>query len=104
MLQLPEDFFERIDALQQFEDRLIAAMPRTARVDGHDVGGGTINFFVYTAFPDAAFREHLGTNAVERRLRVAHRPIDGDGWTELWPRRPRRGQPPFAYRYGEPPP
>ena len=99
VIQFPSDFFSTHDALVAFEDRLIASMPRTCTVDGHDLGSGTINFFVYTPYPEAAhraFRKYLGTNAVERRLRIAYRSTRGDTFTNLWPRRDPR---PFAYSY-----
>ena len=105
VFQLPETFFAEFDDMIAFEDQLIGSMSRNALVDGYDVGSGTINFFVYTAFPVAAFRafrKYMGTNAVERKLRVAHRPMRDHPvgeWTELWPKRPKRGQKPFDYWY-----
>jgi hypothetical protein len=99
VIQFPDDFFASFDELVAFENRLIASLPRTCHVDGHDVGSGTINFFVYTDFPKAAhqaFRKYLGTNAVEKRVRLACRKTDGTTFTNLWPRRDPR---PFAYAY-----
>lgn len=99
VIQLPDDFFETFDDMVAFEDRLIACMPKTCDVDGHDIGSETINFFVYTNSPEAAhrtFRKYLGTRAVERRLRIAYRAVDGKTFTNLWPRRDPR---PFRYSY-----
>ena len=99
VIQFPDDFFETFDDRVAFEERLIASMPRTCEVDGHDVGAGTVNFFVYTSAPEAAhraFRKYLGTRAVEKRLRIAYRATDGKTFTNLWPRRDPR---PFAYAY-----
>jgi hypothetical protein len=99
VIQFPEDFFESHAAMIAFEDKLIAAMPKTVDVDGHDIGSGTINFFLYTDAPKAAhatFRKYLGTNAVERKLRIAYRSVRGETFTNLWPRRDPR---PFAYWY-----
>jgi len=99
VIQFPEDFFESFDAMLAFEDRLAACLPRTASHDGHDIGSGTINFFVYTSHPRAThrtFRKYLGTRAVEKRLRVAFREVDGETFTNLWPRRDPR---PFRYLY-----
>jgi hypothetical protein len=101
VVQLPDDFFPTFDDMVAFEDRLIASMPRTCEVDGHDIGSGTINFFIYTDAPLAAhrtFRRYLGTNAVEKRLRIAYRPTRGATFTNLWPRRDPR---PFEYFYDE---
>jgi hypothetical protein len=102
VIQLPEDFFETFDAMVEFEDTLINALPaKSNSVSGHDIGSGTINFFVDTDFPNAAFltfRKYLGTNAVERKLRIAYRETKGETFTNLWPRRDPR---PFRYWYSE---
>lgn len=101
VFQFPEGFFTSHDELIAFEDRLIACMPRTCEVDGHDLGSGTVNFFVHTSAPVAAhrtFRKYLGTRKLESRLRVAFRELDGETFTNLWPRRDPR---PFQIVYGE---
>jgi len=101
VIQFPETFFASHGDLVAFEDQLIASMPRTCDVDGHDIGSGTINFFVYTNAPLAAlkhFRKYLGTNKVERNLRVSYREVDGEAFTNLWPFRDPR---PFAIIYPE---
>ena len=80
VLQFHESYFASYGDLVKFEERLRACMPRTCEVDGHDVGSGTTNFFVFTNAPLAAhksFRKYLGTNAVERKVRVAYREVDG---------------------------
>ncbi|MDM5065599.1 hypothetical protein OB934_22870 [Aeromonas salmonicida] len=101
VIQFPQDFFTSFDAMVGFEEKLIASMPKTCDVDGHDVGSGTINFFIYTNYPGAAhraFRRYLSTNAVERKLRIAYRSVEGDEFTNMWPRRDPR---PFKYMYDE---
>ncbi len=101
VIQFPDTFFASHDDLVAFEDQLIASMPRTCAVDGHDIGSGTINFFVYTDAPLAAhkcFRKYLGTNKVERKLRVSYREVDGEAFTNLWPFRDPR---PFEVFYPE---
>ena len=99
VIQLAGDYFASHDELVAFEDRLRATLPRTCDVDGHDTGSGTTNFFVYTAFPEAAYklvRARIATRAMERRLRIAYRPVRGETFTNLWPRRDPR---PFDYHY-----
>lgn len=101
VIQFPGTFFESFDELIAFEDKLIASMPRTCDVDGHDIGSGTVNFFIETDSPLAAhghFRKYLGTNKVERNVRVSYREMDGEAFTNLWPFRDPR---PFAYIYPE---
>lgn len=99
VFQFPERAFPTRDEIVAFEDRLRASLPRTCEVDGFDVGSGTVNFFVYTSAPASAhraFREHLGTRAIERHLRIAYRDVDGETFTNLWPRRDPR---PFRFAY-----
>jgi hypothetical protein len=99
VIQFPEDFFPTHGDLVALEERLIGCLPRTCEVDGHDIGAGTVNFFVYTTAPEAAlraFRKYLGTRKLEARVRIAYREVEGAAFTNLWPRRDPR---PFAYCY-----
>ncbi|MFO0674261.1 MAG: hypothetical protein U0235_32390 [Polyangiaceae bacterium] len=99
VFQFPESHFAGHDEVLAFEDRLRAALPRTHEVDGHDVGSGTVNFFVFTKAPvaaHAAFRKRLGTRAIERNLRVSYREVNGESYMNLWPRRDAR---PFDISY-----
>ncbi len=94
VFQLPEDFFSTFDHVVAFEDTLNAAMARGSYVDGHDIGAGTVCFFVITTHPEAAFgrfRRYLGTNRVERKLRAAYRGYGAESdFVVLWPRRDTR--------------
>lgn len=99
VFQFAQDQFPRFDDLVAFEDRLRATLPKTHEVDGHDVGAGTVNFFVFTDSPVAAhtvFRRRMATRALEKRLRVSFRPSRGAAFQNLWPRRDPR---PFALWY-----
>lgn len=100
VVQFPDTFFETFDALVAFEDRLRVHLPRTHEVDGHDIGSGTTNFFVFTDSPNAAHKViHRVTTAVHRRhMRVAYRSTRGSTFTNLWPYRDER---PFNYTYAE---
>ena len=101
VIQFPDTFFASHEDLVAFEEQLIDTMPRTCAVDGHDIGSGTTNFFVYTNAPLAAFerfRKYLGTNKVEKKLRVSYREVEGEAFTNLWPYRDPR---PFAITYPE---
>ena len=94
-------FFESLDEIITFEEKLISSLPRTCEVDGHDKGSGTVNFFVHTNTPLAAhkqFRKYLGTNKVEKNLRVSYRKKDGDSYINLWPYRDSRS---FGIAYPE---
>jgi len=99
VIQFPEDFFPSHKELVAFEALLTATMPRTCEVDGHDIGSGTVNFFVHTTAPEAAyrtFRSRIATRAIEKRLRIAYRLESGSKFTNLWPRRDPRS---FSYSY-----
>jgi hypothetical protein len=99
VIQFHETYFAVHDDLVNFEERLRASMPRTCEVDGWDQGSGATNFFVFTNAPLAAhkaFRKFLGTNAVERKVRIAYREATGDQYINLWPFRDDR---PFELRY-----
>jgi hypothetical protein len=100
VIQFSDKHFRDLGEITVFEGRLTAALPRTCKVDGHDIGSGATNFFVFTRSPFAAhrsFRKHLGTRALERRVRVAFRAEGKNGyWLNLWPFRDAR---PFALTY-----
>lgn len=98
VVQLAGDYFKTFDDMVAFEDRLIAYLPKTHEVDGHDAGAGTFNFFIETDFRLAAFKviKRISTRATERRMRIAYRTRRGTTFTNLWPRRDPR---PFDYEY-----
>ncbi len=101
VFQFPEAFFATLEELLAFESKLSESMPRSCEVDGYDTGSGTTNFFVYTDSPLSAFkhfRKYLGTNQVEKNLRVSYRDVDADAFTNLWPFRDPR---PFDITYAE---
>ena len=94
VFQLPDNFFATFEEMVEFEAKLMACMPSTCEITGHDIGAGSINFFVYTSYPQAVFltfRKYLGTNKVEKKLRVAYRNADVAKfeylWISIWPKR-----------------
>lgn len=100
VVQLAGDYFETFDEMVAFEDRLIAYLPKSHEVDGHDSGAGTFNFFIETDFPLAAYKIilRISTRATQRRMRIAYRSMRGSKFTNLWPRRDPR---PFDYSYAK---
>ena len=99
VIQFPESFFEHANAITEFEHRLMESLPATHDVDGYDVGMGTVNYFIYSDAPQAVlrnFRKYLGTNKVEKKVRIAYRSVEGDVFTNLWPKRDERE---FDYSY-----
>jgi len=99
VLQFPESFFADTAAILVFEEKLSSSMPRTQSYDGYDSGSGTINFFIYSNTPNAVlanFRKYLGTNKVEKKVRITYRDVTAETFTNLWPKRDTRA---FEYSY-----
>ena len=79
---------EDYDDLVAVEEFLIGNLEH-GDVDGHDAGSGEANIFIHTSDPEqtfAAVRQLLGDREAWNGIRVAHRPIDGDTYTVLWPK------------------
>lgn len=56
VLQFQGDSLCDYDAMVALEDGLIAALDDSANVDGHDVGSGEVNIFIFTDEPKKAFQ------------------------------------------------
>jgi hypothetical protein len=54
VIQFPEGAFSGFDALVRFEDSLYDVLADRHEVDGHDIGSGEVNFFVFTDDPKTA--------------------------------------------------
>jgi len=98
VIQFPEELFASHDEVVAFEQRIGSYLPATCELDGHDIGSGTTNFFIYTAYPVAAYKILLrvSTRATQAKMRIAYRSTAGSTFTNLWPRRDPR---PFEYMY-----
>jgi hypothetical protein len=79
-----EDAFERGITL---EEHLDAVLSGTAEVDGHDVGSGEMNIFIFTPNPAATFERCLPELASSslRLLGAAHREISAESYQRIWP-------------------
>jgi hypothetical protein len=88
VVQFPEDSFLDFDALVSFEDYLYETLGDRHEVDGHDIGSGEVNFFVFTDDPRAALAE-IQAGHVDRfsrpGVRAAARRADGEDYELLWP-------------------
>ena len=89
VLQWTTEFEEDYDVLIAMEEILEKSIPATdGDVDGHDLGTGEMNLFVYTDDPARAFRaasSALGTHPRWGAVRAGYRPVDGDAYIVLWP-------------------
>lgn len=88
VLQLPSAALNGFDDLVTLEDGLIDALNGQSHfVDGHDVGSGTVNFFVHTNSPERALVAAIEVFMPAERnvLRAAFRRLDDDNYTPIWP-------------------
>ena len=54
MIQFPQSAFQGFDDLVRYEDTLIDVLADAHDVDGHDMGSGEVNFYVFTDDPAVA--------------------------------------------------
>jgi hypothetical protein len=88
IVQIPGDTSGALDTLVALENDLVDALGASGEVDGHDIGSGEGNIFVFTDRPVEAFSQ-IRSLLAERRLlasaRVAYRDACGQRYTVLWP-------------------
>lgn len=77
------------DWLIETEEALEELLGRSASVDGHDMGSGEMNIFIETDHPVETFiilRDELQARLRWDELRAAHRPLEGEQYSILWPK------------------
>ena len=87
VLQLPGESPEDFDRLVELEEGLVDMLGNAHVVDGHDFGSGTMNIFVHTDDPAAAFdtaKRALPADVLVK-LRAAYRRLDGENYIVVWP-------------------
>jgi hypothetical protein len=88
VIQFPEAAFSGFDALVRFEDSLYDVLGDRHEVDGHDIGSGEVNFFVFTDDPKTALAEIRDANGEllsHPDIRAAARLAVGEDYETLWP-------------------
>lgn len=88
VMQFRGDSLTDYDQLNTLEDRLIEALGDSADVDGHDIGSGETNLFIFTSDPVATFRQArplLQSMEQLERVTAAFREINGKQFTVIWP-------------------
>ena len=80
VLQFRGDSLGDLDATVALEDELIEELGDAADVDGHDVGSGETNIFIFTFDPAAAF--HRARSVPERREQLQAVTADRRGLTK----------------------
>src|SRR5215467_585810 len=88
VLQWPTSFFRGLGFLIALEDAVTAGIGDLGTVDGHDMGSGEMNIFVFSDEPDRAFERIKAIPKVarnRRKLKAGYRNIDGDEYTPIYP-------------------
>ena len=75
------------DKLLVIENELDLTLRDTHQVDGHDIGSGEMNIFIFTNNPNEAFE--LAKNTLSEKdlnkIMVAFRDINSDKYSVIWP-------------------
>jgi hypothetical protein len=88
VLQFRGDAPADLDEAAALEEELIAALGDSADVDGHDIGSGETNIFIFTTDPTGTFRRAMPVLTRRKCLpavTAAYRPVDGEQFVVLWP-------------------
>jgi hypothetical protein len=88
VFQFRGDSLADYDAMIALEDELIAELGDSADVDGHDVGSGETNIFIFTSDPAATFdraRPALDRRQQLQTVTAAYRKVGGERYTVIWP-------------------
>jgi len=77
-----------LNRLVNWENALIEYLATTAEVDGHDLGDGEFNMFIYTDDPSGTFRRIQSlpdTRRLSASMAAAYRSVDGGDYIIIWP-------------------
>ena len=88
VLQLSGSSLADYDEMVAFEDELIGALGKSAKVDGHDCGSGEMNIFIHTDEPKRTFeriRPLVAKREMLRNLVAAYREFSAEEYVVLWP-------------------
>jgi hypothetical protein len=85
VLQFNEDL--GLERLIEIENSLIDTLH--ADVDGHDIGSGQMNIFIFTDTPEIIAKEILSILELDPYLtssaKIAYRKVESDSFVCLWP-------------------
>ena len=87
-LQWPLSSLRGLDDLLNLEELLMAKLTDQSDVDGHDLGSGEANIFVYTNDPHRTLKEVRGILSGHKlwpNTVIAYRETLGTEYTVLWP-------------------
>lgn len=88
VLQFKRDSLKDFDAMIALEEELTETLGNSADIDGHDVGSGETNIFIFTSDPLSTFQK--ARTVIERRqminnLTAAYRDMNGERYAVIWP-------------------
>jgi len=88
VIQFPENAHYDLDWLIETEDKLIEIL-RDSEVDGHDIGSGEMNIFIFTDTPIKTFEtvKNILKNcdSALEDTKIAYRDINDEQFYCLWP-------------------
>lgn len=89
VIQFPEALTGGFDLLIKLEDILEANL-KTSEVDGHDIGSGEMNIFIYTDDPQFTFNEIKNLFESEKEvvcnMKAAYRDTEKEEFICIWPK------------------
>jgi hypothetical protein len=86
VIQFPEAAFPDFGGLVAYEDSLHEVLGDRHEVDGHDIGSGEINFFLFTDDPEGALAEIRDAGLLAHPyVRAAARIVEGEDFEPMWP-------------------
>ena len=88
VLQFRGHSLDDLDAIIALEDSLIEPLAGVAEVDGHDIGSGEANVFIFTPDPIGTFdaiRPILDRAKLLTAVTAAYRSDSGSTYTVVWP-------------------
>src|SRR6266436_2318660 len=88
VFQFPYSSRSDYDLLLSLEEAITESIRGLGTVDGHDIGSGEMNIFLFTEHPKLAFEQiktiPLIANHISN-MKVGYREIDRDEYTPLYP-------------------
>jgi hypothetical protein len=89
VVQIKPATSEDFDRLVEWEIAIMGRLAPSAQVDGHDLGSGEFNIFIFTDDPIGTFRRIQSlpeTKPLSASVAAGYRPADGEEYVVLWPR------------------
>ena len=88
VLQFPASTSADFERFVSFEELLEERLASPSTVDGHDLGCGEFNIFIFTGEPHSTFQRVLeiaNTQGLSDGMRAGYRRSEDDDYSPLWP-------------------